>query len=379
MNTPRLPGHEGLNIPALSGLFRTRRNSYKYLFFLALLDSVREADVDVTLEVDLDELAVGMLVVAWYPHTYFKLSFGPQDKIGNTLKQLERAGLPGPKRLGFGQSAGKKLRTHLHTVYESENVTEVRNLLRYVPYRLLTSFFRSELARLPDQHKNDRVARLALEFFDDARPLYCISADQQKLAVHADWVKYLQANHSIVHAWASWEWLCYMQSMNKSVPGIAYKLFPPEERESLQRQRKFWQAILEKAGRDILCPYSQKPLGTFHLDHYLPWTFVVHNQLWNLVPAAPEANESKGNSLPHDDYFERFVTMQHEALLISRELFSAKKWTALVEPFLVDLLPRGKPDELLSFGRLSDAYREHYTPLLAIAKNSGFPANWRYA
>lgn len=39
------------------------------------------------------------------------------------------------------------------------------------------------------------------------------------------------------------------------------------------------------------------------LDHFVPWSFCAHDELWNLVPTTKSINSSKSNNLPNWDVF----------------------------------------------------------------------------
>ena len=82
---PSLPPSQSLNIAALARLFNDTTNSYKYLFFLSLLDILRRHQFQIAAPIPLQDLIIEMLANAWFPHTYFKLSFGRQDKIAQQL------------------------------------------------------------------------------------------------------------------------------------------------------------------------------------------------------------------------------------------------------------------------------------------------------
>ena len=82
-----LPDSDRLDIEALSGLFRNTTNSYKYLFFLSLLTLIKERNFSIDKGILLRDIESEMLVTAWYPNVFFKLSFGTQDKISLALKQ----------------------------------------------------------------------------------------------------------------------------------------------------------------------------------------------------------------------------------------------------------------------------------------------------
>jgi len=84
----QLPASDQVNVAALAGLFGNFTNSYKYLFFLSLLDILKRCQFEVSSPISFQELIVEMLANAWFPHTFFKLSFGTQDKIAQKLDSL---------------------------------------------------------------------------------------------------------------------------------------------------------------------------------------------------------------------------------------------------------------------------------------------------
>lgn len=81
----RLPNSDTLNISILSRLFKDKTNSYKYLFFLAILDILELLQFDCAHPISFREIAFEMLSNAWYPHIYFKLSFGKYSGIVRLL------------------------------------------------------------------------------------------------------------------------------------------------------------------------------------------------------------------------------------------------------------------------------------------------------
>jgi hypothetical protein len=220
--------------------------------------------------------------------------------------------------------------------------------------------------------------------FDTYRPLYRFDSDDYSrcsaLLIHPDWAAYLAEHEDIVRGWAAWHRLHYMQKRNPTTPGLANKLFPPERRDSLNTQADFWHRILEQpAAATLHCIYSGQPLvgQPIALDHFLPWSFVVHDQLWNLIPVPPQVNSAKSNRLPAHSYLDPFIRFQHQSLHIAHTSLPAKTFNKLTEPFIADLhIP--STDALLDFTVLNDAYRRHLPPLLTLAANQGFTQDWCY-
>nr|WP_278003649.1 HNH endonuclease domain-containing protein [Nodosilinea sp. TSF1-S3] len=145
----------------------------------------------------------------------------------------------------------------------------------------------------------------------------------------------------------------------------------PTRRDSLSKQTDYWKLVLRS--QPLRYIYSQQVIdpNRFSLDHYLPWSFVAHDQLWNLVPTLPEVNSAKSNNLPSNKYFAQFVTLQHCGLVATRKALSAGKWERQIDPFISDL-GVSTMDELLDVQRLGNAYEQVVKPLLPLAVNQGF-------
>ncbi|MEZ5592778.1 MAG: HNH endonuclease domain-containing protein [Gammaproteobacteria bacterium] len=337
-----LPTSKDLNIPALSGLFRHTTNSYKYIFFLSILELLKDRNFSVKEPFSFHDLTIEMLVTAWFPHTFFKLSFGTQDTLTNKLDQLE---------LDFSNASSINTtpnRNLLRSVIGKKNLEKAIRLMDFVPYRLLIPFLEDKLKSV------DKGAWMKLEYampeiantnFNIEKPLYRFDSKSYKncssLFIHPEWAIYLEKHFSIIFGWAAWNWLFFMQKKNPATPGLSNKLFIPQRRDSLNTQKKYWREIL-KNNKDIefKCIYSGFRLKPeqFSLDHYLPWSFVVHDQLWILVPTLPSINSAKSNKIPSNRYFNQFVEFQHRGLLIAKEKFSTKRFEKFTESYISDLI-----------------------------------------
>lgn len=113
----------------------------------------------------------------------------------------------------------------------------------------------------------------------------------------------------------------------------------------------------------------------FSLDHFLPWSFVAHDQLWNLVPVSPSINASKSDKLPSlDHYFAQFALMQHSALACYHDHPGIVPWRKVAEPYIVDLKLR--PEDVLNRERLTKGLRSVIEPLYHLAASQGFEPGW---
>ncbi|MBK1618437.1 hypothetical protein CKO42_08305 [Lamprobacter modestohalophilus] len=374
------PEQDGLNIAALTGLFRNTTNSYKFVFFLALLELLKRHQFDPERPYPYTEITIEMLSAVWFAHTFFKLSFGAQDTI---TQKLDALGLD----FTASESLSTREQSALRRAIANSDLKSALRLMDFVPYRLQIPFLEPQLRDI------DKGAWMTFErampaivnsHFQTVRPLYHYDSDNWKECTaihwHPDWVRYLEQHQGIIHGWACWHWLAYMQRRNPNTPGLPNKLFPPSKRESVNKQSRYWREILNAAGdKPLTCIYTGEPLSPKHfaLDHYLPWSFVVHDQLWNLIPAPPAVNASKSNHIPSGDHLRDLVDLQYDGLQIARRIFSPREFDRFTEDYIADLhLP--STETLLNYGELFNAYARTVEPLVTLATNQGFTSGWAY-
>lgn len=151
-----LSDNSELPINKHSQIFKDTTNSYKLLFFGALLDKISRVDDNTSLKIPVKDLANEMLLLAWYPSVYSHLSFGAQDQVAYTISKLS-FNLSGT--VFYGHSQEHKLR---NAIADQRDKIQIDRLLRYVPYRLLTPFFKDELNGLKDGARNSKIYELAI-------------------------------------------------------------------------------------------------------------------------------------------------------------------------------------------------------------------------
>ena len=105
------------------------------------------------------------------------------------------------------------------------------------------------------------------------------------------------------------------------------------------------------------------------MEHFIPWSFVSHNQLWNLIPAENIINSSKSNKLPLlKKYLKPFVLTHRGAIEI---VYKQQPKNKLLEDYL--FLGNSIPKILdLSENELTAGFKNTLEPLIQIANNSGF-------
>lgn len=351
-----------------SRLLENTTNSYKYLFLKAVTERITQNED----HINIDDLIIDMLVSAWYPNQYFKLSLGLQDQIGNIFKQQNfnySSSIPITSSSFKGQ-----LRLE---IIKCIDIRVIRNKLTgYVLYRLLTPFFSDELRGKKDQVKNGLIFDLAERYFEIKCPLYMVKPDKKSIVVNPGWFNFINANISILSHYQKLEWVGYLQKNNPNVPAIIHKTEPPMQRSSLVKPQKYWNTFIQENSNEK-CIYTGKYLIDLKpsIDHFLPWSFVCHDRLWNLVPVNGNTNSSKSNYLPDlNCYLSPFIEQQSRALNYYAE--NIKGWEKYTDCYVQDLGFKTHAEllqEQLFAGRLSQTIENQYS----LAKQLGFIANWK--
>lgn len=221
-----LPHSDALNIPALSKIFNKTTNSYKFLFFISLLDIAKmQGFSGGARQVSYVDLTIEMLANAWPLYVEHGLSFGTQDTIASKLDDLE---LKFHQPLDFAKDGKQSLRKAMALA----DLKQARRLMDFVPYRLLTPFLEDELVGVD---KGDwltlelALPTIANKHFLTKKPVYRFDSDVYKdcesVIIHPEWNDYFGKNFAAIYDWALSCWVGYMEKRNPQTSGIAAMIF----------------------------------------------------------------------------------------------------------------------------------------------------------
>ncbi|MCA9532514.1 MAG: hypothetical protein KC593_02500 [Myxococcales bacterium] len=374
-----LPTSDQLNVAALAGLFERTTTTYKFLFFHALLDEVCAPAPSLPL-VSLEALAARMLCLAWFPSEHCRLSFGKSDQMSVWLNEArEHATLSGyPVGSAEYVDPAPFIRAFLETKRRP-----VKQLMDYVPFRLLTPFLAGGLVGVSDSAKNRRIEALAAGGFGDAvvpyRFVHGTASESMHIELARPWLDYFRTHVGILRGWCRWHWAQYMQARNPHAPNLVGRLFRPSQRASLKAQTAFWARQIER--HEVRCPYTDAPLSSdsLSLDHVLPWSFVAHDELWNLVPVTPSCNSSKGSRIPRRSFVKPIANLHAQALVDERH-HDRKRFERELTPYLAGLrldADLANASDTVFRAGVVDAYEATLPTLFKLAAAEGFVAGWK--
>ncbi len=352
----------------LEQMLEHHTTSYKLYWLFAVLMEARNGQQILTFR----QVVIRMVTLCWYSITQFRLNLGAVDRIDGLVRYLSGK-YPLPVDI-----LEEELHAFLTRLNDPEAERHYGNFYRYVPYRLLQPFFSAELSRIPDPMKNRIIesnSRTSKDVF------YRVFARERKIAIQPDWFEYVQANQAVIHGWILYRLIGFLQKRNPSMPGIPLKISAPRTRD-LSAARQFWKAlarlqpIVDIYTSNELSPSNFKRFGSLSVDHFLPWSFVVHDEMWNLVPTFRHINSSKRDRLPClDAFFDGFCELQYTAFTAACRHHRLRRYAQdyiSLDPALVCCLKSGRPGSRTEF---KQTLRNAIFPLYRIAFNSGY-AEW---
>ena len=108
---------------------------------------------------------------------------------------------------------------------------------------------------------------------------------ERKIIFHESWIKMIQDNMVAILGWIQYEKVRWLQNNNPEVPGLVYKLAPLDDKmRKLGHVRKLWEGVLDMTS--IIDVFKNEPIkkDAYDVDHFIPWSFVMNDELWNLMP-----------------------------------------------------------------------------------------------
>lgn len=297
-----LPDQNNIDTIHLQRLFDNMSECYKLFWLQAIVEEVISGKQCISF----DDLINNMIADAWYMVTEYKLNLGPQDTLENLVIDVSKI---------TKLKSSEKRETIISTIKACDDklLKQRKQTLTYnVPYRLLAPFMPTVKGHVWDVPKQELV-NIINSHENAIYQISSIAGLQSTIWIRDSWAQYIKDNCEVIMGWIQLNMILYLQRRNPSVPGIPNKLFPPQERK-LQKVTKYWQSVLAVCNlRDIYGGIELIP-QEISIDHFIPWSYVAHDELWNLSPTTRSINSQKSNHLPDwNSYFSHLCSIEYTA------------------------------------------------------------------
>lgn len=304
--------HNTLDIEGFSYMMKDPSYCYKFYWLEAIVKLISEGVKDTTFDAVINE----MICNAWYSVREFHIHLSGMQVDGQVRDGLERAVIRLTELSDLPANASKVEIKNAIKEHETELRSAKEQLTNMVPYRALAGFFREE-GSIVDWNSIRRMTAYIERINREVVLLPYTLGESSKLKkeIHfqESWIKMIQDNTVSILGWIQYEKVKWLQNNNPEVPGLVYKLAPMDEKmRKLNNVRKLWEGILPHSEiRDVFTDEAVVP-KKYDVDHFIPWSFVMNDELWNLMPMDSSLNSAKSNRLPKwDPFFMRFARNQY--------------------------------------------------------------------
>lgn len=318
-----------LDVKSFGKMLSKTQLSHKYYFFPVIVDAIIRGEKDISFR----EVAERMIAEAWYPVLEHHVHLGlfknkkPNDWIEQSVNYIQ---------------AKLQVESDINKEQLIKQIRKLRNqgddtiddcfemITRYAPYRLLSPFLSAQEA---DFQVEDRIfnkiheanTREALPYIIDRNSAETLD---RKIIFDQAWSKFIQDNGVEILGWINNERLNYLQKRNPEMPGLIFKMKPIKRDRKLKYVRNLWKELLKVESFKDIFSGEDVDINDFEIDHFIPWSYVACDELWNLSPIHKSVNIDKSNYLVPEEYIHAFVN-QHEKMY---EIILREKKRKLADP-----------------------------------------------
>lgn len=326
-----------LDIQGFSKMMKDPSYCYKFYWLEAIVQLILE---DRT-EAPYDEIIDEMIANAWYSVLEFHIHLSGIWGNGGVRDNLEKAVIKLRDLSGLSANASKVEIKNKIRDFSKQLHVEKQALTLNVPYKALSGFAN----KTDEKISLDSSAGRMMAYYNklnetDILLPYTFGSENglnRIVKFSADWILMIKDNAVTILGWIQCEKVKWLQNNNPEVPGLIYKLEPLNEKmRKLSHVRNLWDGILQlKRVADVFTDELIER-DNYDVDHFIPWSFVMNDELWNLMPMDSSLNSSKSNRLPDwEEFFGRFARNQY---IMYEMIYTAEEIRKLYEACFRDNL-----------------------------------------
>ena len=303
-----------LDIEGFSQMMKDPSYCYKFYWLEAIVQLISQGISRTTFDAVINE----MICNAWYSVREFHIHLSGMMADGQVRDGLERAVLTLSELSELPANASKVEIRNAIRDHEKDLKSAKEQLTNMVPYRALAGFFTR--ASSPAEWNSVRRMVSYIQMVNQsvvALPYTLGESSKLKKEIYFNpsWMEMIQDHTVSILGWIQYEKVKWLQNNNPEVPGLVYKLAPMDEKtRKLNNVRKLWEGVLDVSEVEVKDVFTDQAIlpRQYDVDHFIPWSFVMNDELWNLMPMDSSLNSSKSNKLPRwDPFFKRFAENQY--------------------------------------------------------------------
>ncbi len=163
-----------------------------------------------------------------------------------------------------------------------------------IPYESLTDDMMDDVSYQVKQKCKKYV--IGALFEDTKRLFYSFSKKEEKIKIKPEMYTFICKHKVAIEKLNYYEWARFLERINES--GEADHLLSKIDESAKRSNLSFYRDILFQEFENK-CFYCGRPVTKDYVevDHFIPWSFIKDDQIWNFVLACPECNSKKRDKL----------------------------------------------------------------------------------
>ena len=262
--------------------------SYKFGFLKSILDNLYNTDASLCLT--FDQLFSKFAEIYWNLVLKYHILQKTPGKL-NRMSSLERVLIESKDKFGLDED---------------------------IPYESLTSEMMLTINKKVKQKCKENV--VGALYGDLGGIIYSFSKKEEYIQFNPIVYTFLCKNKTIVEKLNYYEWARFLEKVNSDSTDLLTKIDVSSKRNDLTYYRNILFEEFENR-----CFYCGKKLtqSNVHVDHFIPWSFIKDDNLWNFVLSCSECNLRKNDKLADVSFLE---TLIHRNKLISVNKYKEMKF-----------------------------------------------------
>jgi len=135
--------------------------------------------------------------------------------------------------------------------------------------------------------------------------IYSFDLKSETIQLNKEYYIFLQKYKRILTDVNNYQLALFLEKFNEEEK--LNKLLSKVEFVTQRQSLKEFELLLRNAGLDT-CFYCKKALESeAHVDHFIPWSYIQNDHLWNFVLACQTCNLKKSNKLASENYMNQLI------------------------------------------------------------------------
>ncbi|MFJ7977104.1 HNH endonuclease [Peribacillus sp. NPDC096379] len=170
---------------------------------------------------------------------------------------------------------------------------------------------------------------------DTGSTIYGFDNKTEMIRINPAYYSFIQRFQGVLNYLTNYQCALFLEKFNEQgdTTNLLLKVENVSKRASLDQFYYLLSSLYK--GNCFYCGKSIKKKQLAHADHFIPWSFVQADQIWNLVIACKSCNLSKNDKLAEDRYLSSLIDRNEEIVetdLVHRsdmKVYSERKLTDL--------------------------------------------------